>query len=79
MTEKQFRVKVRQLRKDVDKLITEKTGKIIKSGAIDFDDWDDDFILPKAFIAACGNEITSQFRPLTTKGSKEMLNIQKFL
>lgn len=79
MTKTQFRQKSKILKREVAKLIDERIEKILISGGINLPDHDNDFMLPKAFISACGAEIQFQFRPLSSEMRKVSKNIELHL
>ncbi len=62
MTEQQFRNKVKKLQVELNKLIDNRVDKILESGAIDLNDWSNNFALPNIFIHAIANEITRKFK-----------------
>lgn len=79
MTETQFRKKVKQLKREVNRLIDDRTKKILNTGAIDLNEWGDDFRLPKIFMSAVGREIYNEYMPFGTVDRIEVDNIYKFL
>lgn len=79
MTKNQFRTKTKQLKKEISKLIDNRVEKVINSGCVDFDSYENNFLLPKIFIAAMGDEIKFQFKPLSKEGIEEMKNMSFFL
>ncbi len=79
MTKTQFRKRTKQLKRQVNKLIDNRIEKFLNSGCEDLTDYEDDYQLPKYFIAACGEEIKFQFKPLYNQGNKIVKNIELFL
>lgn len=79
MTKTQFRKNTKALKKDILKLIDNRIEKAIESGAIDFDKYENNYLLPKIFISAVASEIEFQFRPLTKEGIKERNNLKLHL
>lgn len=79
MTKSQFRKNTKALKKDVLKLIDNRIEKAINSGAIDFDTYENNYLLPKIFLSAVASEIEFQYRPLTKEGIKERNNLKLFL
>jgi len=79
MTKTQFRKKTKALKKDISKLIDNRIEKAINSGAIDFDQYEDNYLLPKIFMSAVGFEIEFAFRPLTKQDIKERNNLKLHL
>lgn len=79
MTHDEFRQKVHELKGEVSKLIDNRMEKIIKSGCIDFEAYDNDYILPKIFISAVGSEIEHQFKPYSPNDIRSVNNMKHFL
>jgi len=79
MTKAQFRKKAKELKKEVSKFIDERIEKALNSGCLPLESYDNDFMLPKAFISACGNEIKYQFMPFSKEAQKDEKNIELFL
>ena len=79
MTEEHFLNSVLELSQDVNDLIKEKALKLVKSGAINLYDFENDYLLPKLFICAVAKEIESQFQPPLGRFKPEIKNIRKFL
>ena len=79
MTKAQFKQKAKQLKKEVNKLIDTRIDKVIQSGAVDFDKYENNYLLPKIFISAIGSEIENQFMPLTKESRKEQKNLKLYL
>ncbi|MFX0183346.1 MAG: hypothetical protein ACFE95_09730 [Candidatus Hodarchaeota archaeon] len=79
MTEEQFKSKVKDLKKGVNKLIDNRIEKILQSGCVDLNDYEDNYILPKMFIYAVAEEIKFQFKPLLEKHLKEGKNMINFM
>ena len=70
MTRTQFRKRSKQLKKSVAELIDAKIEHVLDSGCLDLKAYEDNFLLPKAFMSAVGTEIEYQFRPLTKEMRK---------
>ena len=83
MTHQQFEDKVADLAKDAQDFINERAKKIISSGCIDFDQYENNYILPKLFMCAIGREIDLIYFPYSTtnkiRKKKEIKNIMLFL
>jgi len=79
MTKTQFKKKVKDLKRSMNKLVDDRVEKAIKSGAINFEDYEDDYVLPKIFIYAVADEIKFQFKPLYAEHLKEAKNLTYFL
>lgn len=79
MIEQQFKNKVNDLKDQIDELIDNRVEKILQSGCIDLNNYEDNYILPKIFIYAIGEEIKFQFKPLHKKHLKEANNMIHFM
>ncbi len=79
MTKTQFRKRTKQLKLSVARLIDDRIEKVIKSGCLDLDAYEDNYLLPNIFMSAIGKEIEFQFRPPSKKMQKESRNISHFL
>lgn len=77
MTKKQARQKTRRLIRDASDLMREKLEKALICGAINFDNYDDDYELPRIILMALLKEATFQFKPIRDpkKQQKEANNI----
>ena len=79
MTKAQFKKRAKELKKEVAKLIDNRIEKVLNSGCLPLESYEDNYLLPKAFISACGNEIKNQFKPFSKKEKKDAKNIELFL
>ena len=70
MTKKQLLQKVKYLYKAQlqDRYIDKKVEALIKSGMVDIEKYEDDYMLPKAFLCALLAELEFQYQPLTKEG-----------
>lgn len=77
MEKQEFLEKIDELKDKVNDLIDERAQKLIESGAVDFEGYENDFRLPMYFMVAMGAEIKTQFQPprIDYKTSKEIRNI----
>lgn len=68
MTKEQFLSKVDEMTgEDFKKFIMERANKAWNSGAIDHDSFEDNYLLPKIFLSAMGEEIKFQYKPHSNK------------
>lgn len=79
MTKTQFRKKTKALKRDISRLIDDRIEKVIKSGAIDFDKYENNYLLPKIFLSAMGSVIKYQFKPFNKEDQQEVKNLGLFL
>ncbi len=79
MTKEQFDQKFQELVKQVPALLKERSEYLFKSGAIELDQWEDDYRLPRVVITSCLMELARvRFGPSTPKTKKEVRNLLKF-
>ena len=71
MTKSELLKKFKELKKENNKMIDEKLEKLLKSGAINLPDWNQDFVLAKLIMCAMGKEMQHQWKPL--HDSKKMM------
>jgi len=62
MTEEEFLMKVAEMMPDLTSFVMDKAHTLIKSGAINFEEWENNWRLPKIFMQAMGREITAQYK-----------------
>ena len=79
MTEEQVLEKIESMLPEVMELIKRKTEKALSSGAINLDDFEDNYLLPKMILSAIGKEIEFSYRPPQSKHQKYVNNLWKFL
>lgn len=79
MTANQLRKKVKELQRENNKATLKRVEKIITSGAIDLDSWEDDFRLPKICMSAICKEMSNQWMPFGDSDKKEVENLGHFL
>ena len=80
MTREQFLEKVKEmLGEDFEKFVMGRAEKALNSGAFDLDDYGNDFILPKIFMSAMGEEIKFQYAPHGKKEIQARNNLTHFL
>ena len=78
-TKEQFLAKVQEMLPELNKMIMEKAAKAYQSGAIDPQDYEDNYLLPKIFMAAMGKEMTWQYMPHDKKSKSSVENLSHFL
>ena len=62
MTEDEFLIKVASMMPDLTSLVMDRAHELVNSGAINFEEWDNNWHLPKIFMQAMGREITAQYK-----------------
>ena len=79
MTKEDCLQKIEEMIPDVVSLIRNRAGEYLGYGAIELEDYEDDYVLPKIFIYAVADEIKFQFKPLYAEHLKEAKNLTYFL
>lgn len=76
MTRTKFRKRTKSLKKDMLLIIDQGIEKVIQNNLVDFDKYEDNYLLPKIFMSAIGAEIERQFRPLSKESKKDCDNLK---
>jgi len=75
----QFIKKVNELIRENNKMIKDRAEKVLKAGCIELSDYEDNYILPKIFMYAIGEEMKFQWKPFSGNDLKTAKNIIYFL
>ena len=78
-TRKDVLSKIDELMPDITEFIKQKAEKALSCGAIDLDDYNDDYILTKIVLTAVAKELSYAYRPWSEDGRKEVKNLESFL
>lgn len=83
MTKSEFRKKTKELKKEVNRLIDDRIEKVLKDKNIllnlGFEEFENNYILPKLFISAMGKEIEFQFSPFDETHQKQLNLLKNYL
>jgi len=77
MTRKEFASNLNELIEQIPNIIKGQAQHYIVSGAINLDDYENNFILPKVVLCASLSEVKFQFQPLSDDGKKLVKNLEK--
>ena len=77
--EERFAAKCGQLINQTEFEMRDRIKKAICSGELDIEDSDDDYRLPKVFMQAVCLEMADQWRPHTSDGRQNVINLRCFL
>lgn len=77
MTKTQLKQKVQKMFDEID--VQKCVDKVIDSGCVDINKWDDDFRLPKIVLSASLKELAFQYEPVDKSDKNEVSNISLFL
>jgi hypothetical protein len=75
MTREQFLNKVKEMLPDMNLMLLEKAEEVLLTGAFDLESYEDNYLLPKIFLSAMGEEIKFQFEPFSKVDKKTRNNI----
>jgi hypothetical protein len=79
MTKTQLRKKFNELKKENTKWINDNFEKVLKSGALDLDSYDNDFRLPKVIMCAMLQRLSDQWAPFDKQLKKDVANLKYFI
>ena len=79
MTEQQFLEKVQILVDNLPAYIMTEARKILKSGAVNLEKYENNYRLPKNFVSAMGAEIEFQHAPISAADKREVRNLKKII
>ena len=78
-TRKDVLSKIDELMPDITEFIKQKAEKALSCGAIDLDDYEDDYTLTKIVLTAVAKELSYVYRPWSESGREEVKNLESFL
>ncbi|MFA5186661.1 MAG: hypothetical protein WC551_09315 [Patescibacteria group bacterium] len=70
---------VNELIRENNRAIQLQMERLFKSGAVDLAVWEDDYKLPKAFMAAACSNMAEQWRPFEKHMQRESRNMLHFI
>jgi len=79
MTNTQLKSKVKAMLREDKVFIETLIDKAIKSGCMDIEGAENNYILPKTLLCAIYNEMSRQRKPHGTEERKQVENIQNFI
>lgn len=71
--------KIEEMLPNIQELVVRKATQALDSGAINLEDYKDNYLLPKIILCAIGDVIQSQYKPPMKKDQKEVKNIRYFI
>jgi len=78
MTKDECREKINSMLPDVIELIKQKTEHYLQCGAVETEDFKNDYILPKAILHVCLIDASEQYRSLWKEGQAVIKNLKHF-
>ena len=79
LTQEQYLKMCDELSDKTAEAIRAKARTLLKTGAIELSDWDNDYRLPKITLCAICKTMSEQWQPLTDADRKEVDNIEHFI
>ncbi|MFW6247202.1 MAG: hypothetical protein ACOC22_03475 [bacterium] len=79
MTEEQFLNNFNALLPALEKMLINKAKKVIKSGAINLQQYEDNYQLPKIVLSAIAKDVPNQYSPINNQDRQEIEKICKFI
>lgn len=78
MTKIQFDKQLNKLTREVVRVVGEECQRLLKSGAVDLEAYQNDFMLPKIILSVALKNAAYHFTPLSPEWQKEMKNLMHF-
>lgn len=78
MTKNQVLKNIRSMEKEMKETIKKECKKLLESGAVDYESYENNFRLPKMLLYVALRNTSSQYYPLTKEGRKEVKNLLNF-
>lgn len=78
MTKTEYDKLFNELLNDVKKAVEKRSQSLVNSGAIDFEKYEDNYLLPKIVLTACLKDLCDSYMPFTDSARKEVFNLMKF-
>ena len=75
MTEQQLYQKTLELMEQVSERISDQIKTALKSGAINLDQYEDNYLLPKILVTAILRQNADDYEPIGARDKKEVKNI----
>jgi hypothetical protein len=70
--------KIDEMIPDMVQYVKERAEYYLRSGAIDMDEFDSDFVLPKVLLHVCLNDASGQYKPLWAEAQEVAKNLKHF-
>ena len=70
--------KIREMLKDVRGSAIAKADHLLKSGAINLDSYENNYLLPKIILTVVLEDIAGAYAPLTRKSKADVRNLRHF-
>lgn len=77
MTKEEFNEKVSELLISVNDVVKYECYKLFKSGVIDVEKYDNDFVLPRIILNVALKKATTAHRPLFKESQEEVKKLEK--
>lgn len=70
--------RIKEMLPDVTAGILNQAERLLKSGAVDLDDYDSDYELPKIILSACLLDVVGYYMPYDPGAIKTVKNLRNF-
>jgi hypothetical protein len=70
--------KIDEMIPDMVEYVKKRAERYLSSGAIDMDEFDSDFVLPKVLLHVCLNDASDQYKPLWAEAQEVAKNLKHF-
>jgi len=83
MTKTQFKKKIASMKRDINQYLDSETLRLFKSGAIDIEAFEDDFLLPRIILSVALENLTKNHQEMVGRFAgpetkKELENLRRF-
>ena len=79
ITKEQFLTKFDELTDTTAEEMRKSARKLLLTGGVNLEQFDDDYRLPKIVACATCHEMSRQWQPLTSEDEKEVANVERFI
>lgn len=69
---------MKELLENVNESVNREVTRLLSTGAIDLDKYEDDYRLPKLLLIVSLENIAKKYSPLSEDGQKELQNLRRF-
>jgi hypothetical protein len=70
--------RIKEMLPDIMTGVVKQSEHLLDSGAVDIDDYNDDYLLPKIILAACLYDLAHSYKPYNKDDIKTVNNLRNF-
>ncbi len=78
MTKNQCMKRIKSSQKDIRSYILKETERLLNSGGVNLDDYEDEFLLPKVLLTVACKSLVAQYSPYSDRGKADVKNLAHF-